>query len=178
VGGAVPAFGIVPDTIDFLFTAAEIPFGKSTTTDLGFAAAGLAGTFLPVLGDGPAAAAKIATRAARNADEALDAAEGMFSLTSRGWQGYPAGVPKPEGPFRLVEGAEYTRARAAANTANNQIRIAQGLRGQPVDVHEIQPVRFGGSPIDSANKIIIDRDIHRQQVTPWWNQLMQRLTGE
>ena len=67
VGGAVPAFGIVPDAIDSVFTAAEIPFGKSTTTDLGFAAAGLAGTFLPIFGDGPAAAAKIAARAARNA---------------------------------------------------------------------------------------------------------------
>jgi hypothetical protein len=52
--------------------------------------------------------------------------EGSFSITD--WSGYPAGVPKPTGPFRLVEGAEYDTARAAANQANNNIRLQQGLR--------------------------------------------------
>jgi hypothetical protein len=77
----------------------------------------------------------------------------------------------------LVEGVEYENARAAANSANNQIRLQQSLRGKPVDVHEIQPVKFGGSPTDPANKVILDRAIHRQQVTPWWNQLLRELTG-
>ncbi|HXC36678.1 MAG TPA: hypothetical protein VNV43_12435 [Candidatus Acidoferrales bacterium] len=86
---------------------------------------------------------------------------GSFSIAD--WSGYPAGVPKPAGQFRLIEGAEYDAARAAANQANNKIRIQQGLRGQPVDVHEIQPVKFGGSPTDPANKIILDRSLHRQQ---------------
>ena len=104
-------------------------------------------------------------------------AEGSFSITPHGWQGYPAGVPKPAGPFRLLEGAEYDAARSAANSANNQIRVQQGLRGQPVDVHEIQPVKFGGSATDPANKLILDRATHRQQVTPWWNQLMRDITG-
>jgi len=102
-------------------------------------------------------------------------AEGSFSITD--WSGYPAGVPKPAGPLRLVEGAEYDAARAAANQANNEIRLQQGLRGQPVDVHEIQPVKFGGSPTDPANKIILDRTLHRKQVTPWWNQLQRDLQG-
>jgi hypothetical protein len=104
-------------------------------------------------------------------------AEGSFSITEHGWQGYPAGVPKPAGPFRLIEGAEYDAARSAANSANNQIRLQQGLRGQPVDVHELKPVKFGGSATNPANKLIMDRATHRQQVTPWWNQLMRDITG-
>ena len=53
----------------------------------------------------------------------------------------------------------------------------QGLNGQPVDIHEVQPVKFGGSPTDPANKVILDRTLHRQQVTPWWNQFQRNLDG-
>lgn len=74
-----------------------------------------------------------------------------------------------------MEDAEYDAARAAANRANAGIRSEQGLVGKPVDVHEIQPVKFGGSPTDSTNKVILPRDIHRQQVTPWRNQLQNGL---
>jgi hypothetical protein len=98
---------------------------------------------------------------------------GVFSISD--WTGYPQGVSRPQGPFRMVEGAEYDAARTAANNANRVIRRAQGLVGQRVDVHEIQPVKFGGSPTDSANKVVLPRDLHRQQVTPWWNQLQTDL---
>jgi hypothetical protein len=98
---------------------------------------------------------------------------GEFSIVD--WSGYP-NVPKPQGPFRLIEGAEYDAARSAANVSNNKIRQDQGLVGKPVDIHETQPVKFGGSPTDPANKLILPRDIHRQQVTPWWNQLQRDLT--
>lgn len=100
---------------------------------------------------------------------------GEFNIID--WKGYPAGVPKPSGPVRLVEGAEYDAARKAANSANNNIRQQNNLRGQPVDVHEIQPVKFGGSATDPANKIILDRSTHRQEVTPWWNQLQKDVGG-
>jgi len=72
VGGAVPVLGIFPDAIDFVFTAAEIPFGKSTTTDLGFATAGVLATAFPG-GDQAVGLAKVARVTARNADEALAA---------------------------------------------------------------------------------------------------------
>jgi len=100
-----------------------------------------------------------------------DVPSGSFSISD--WSTYPAGVPRPQGPLRIVEGAEYDAARAAADKANAAIRKEQGLVGQPVDVHEIQPVKFGGSPTDSANKVNLPRDVHRQQVTPWWNQLQK-----
>jgi len=99
--------------------------------------------------------------------------DGSFSISD--WSGYPAGVPKPQGPFQILEGAEYDAARDAANEANSAFRRQQGLVGQPVDVHEIQPVKFGGSATDPANKIVLDRALHRQQVTPWWNKLQSDL---
>ncbi|WLI06909.1 Hint domain-containing protein [Pseudomonas sp. FP597] len=104
---------------------------------------------------------------------AIDLPEGSFSISD--WTGYPAGVPVPQGPFRLLEGAEYNAARNAANKANSTFRREQGLIGEPVDVHEINPVKFGGSPTESTNKVILPRDVHRQQVTPWWNQLQKDL---
>ena len=66
-GGAIPGFGVVPDVIDWLYTAAELPFGKSTKTDLALATAGILATVAPVVGDGPAAAAKVALRVSRAA---------------------------------------------------------------------------------------------------------------
>jgi filamentous hemagglutinin len=101
---------------------------------------------------------------------------GAFSISN--WNGYPAGVPKPQGTFRLLEGAEYTSARDAANTANKAIRKEQGLVGLDVDVHEVKPVKFNGSPTDPGNKLVLPRDVHRQQVTPWWNQLMRDISGQ
>ncbi|MBB6066474.1 hypothetical protein HNR76_003055, partial [Pseudoxanthomonas broegbernensis] len=96
---------------------------------------------------------------------------GSFSISD--WTGYPSGVPRPQGPFRIVEGTEYDAARTVANKANSAIRRDQGLVGQPVDIHEVQPVKFGGSPTDPANKVVLPRDIHRRQVTPWWNKLQK-----
>ena len=100
---------------------------------------------------------------------------GEFNIVD--WKGYPDGVPKPTGPVRLVEGAEYEAARKAANSANSKIRRDNNLTGQAVDVHEVQPVKFGGSPTDPANKVILDRSLHRQEVTPWWNELQKDVGG-
>ena len=97
-------------------------------------------------------------------------AEGSFSITEHGWRGYPEGLPRPQGPFRIIEGAEYEAARKAANQANQTIRKADpgSLIGK--EIYEIQPVKFGGSPTDPTNKISLPANIHRQDVTPWWNR--------
>ena len=65
IAGAVPFLGIVPDAIDLAYTAAELPFGKSSKTDLAFATAGIAATAAPFIGDGAAAALKMSARVAR-----------------------------------------------------------------------------------------------------------------
>jgi len=63
--------------------------------------------------------------------------------------GYPGGIPQPGGPFRLLEGTEYESARNAANQANQALHRADpSLAG--TEIHEIQPVKFGGNPIDPA----------------------------
>ncbi|MHA6194721.1 LysM peptidoglycan-binding domain-containing protein [Pseudomonas wadenswilerensis] len=100
---------------------------------------------------------------------------GEFSITD--WGGYPEGVPKPGGTFRLLDGEEYKAARNAAKRANRVIRADQELGGVPVDIHEIKPVKFGGSPVEIENKVILPRDVHMRQVTPWWNRLQKDIGG-
>ena len=102
-------------------------------------------------------------------------AEGSFSITQQGWKGYPKGLPKPEGPFRILEGAEYEAARKAANQVNQTIRRADPKAAIGKEIHEIQPVKFGGSPTDPVNKIRLPSNEHRQQVTPWWNKLLRAM---
>ncbi|ESY29440.1 hypothetical protein NKH34_15020 [Mesorhizobium sp. M1148] len=103
---------------------------------------------------------------------ALDLPSGSFSMSD--WADYPiAVVPKPDGLFIRLEGTQQKAARKAADQANRIIRQERGLVGQPVDVHEIKPVKFGGSPTDPSNKVILPREVHQQQVTPWWNKLLK-----
>lgn len=63
--GGFPVLGAIPDTVDFFYTAGEIPFGQSTLLDLGMATGGLGATLLPIGGDQGMAALKISTRTAR-----------------------------------------------------------------------------------------------------------------
>ncbi len=99
--------------------------------------------------------------------------EGSFSIVD--WSGYPANLPKPTGPFRLLEGAEYDAARAEANAANRAMHQADpSLNG--LQLHEIQPVKFGGSPTDPLNKIPLTPQQHAPATT-WWNQLQRNLEG-
>jgi hypothetical protein len=69
---------------------------------------------------------------------------GSFSISD--WSGHPSGAPQPTGPFRLIEGAEYDSARSAANSANRTIRQADPDTYAGQQIHEIQPVKFGGTP--------------------------------
>jgi RHS repeat-associated protein len=102
---------------------------------------------------------------------AVDYPEGSFPI--RDWEGYPEGVPQPEGPFRLLEGQEYQTARQAANKANRAMHVADpSLAGK--QIHEIKPVKFGGSATDAANKVPLPRPEHTP-VTNWWNKLMRDL---
>ena len=100
--------------------------------------------------------------------------EGSFSISN--WSNYPAGVPKPTGPFRLIGGEEYDAARSAANSANRALHKADPLF-DGLQLHEIQPVKFGGSPTDPLNKIPLTPAEHAP-VTSWWNQLQRSLEGK
>jgi hypothetical protein len=101
---------------------------------------------------------------------------GEFSIID--WSRYPAGLPQPAGLFRLLSGAEYAQARAAANVTNAAIRQELPLWSNAgLEWHEIQPVKFGGSPTDLANKIPLPSSFHRSQVTPWWNAFQRGMGG-
>lgn len=63
--GAIPLFGVGADLIDLGLTAIEYPFGKSDGWDLGLGAVSILATLTPGPGDGAAAAAKMARRAAK-----------------------------------------------------------------------------------------------------------------
>jgi toxin YxiD len=92
-------------------------------------------------------------------------------------EGYPINpkVPKPEGPLRLLQGAEKDAARKAANNANRAAhRADSNLKG--MQIHEIQPVKFGGSPTNPANKVPLTPQEH-SPFTTWWRQLQRDLEG-
>jgi hypothetical protein len=96
---------------------------------------------------------------------------GDFSIFD--WTGYPEG-PKPTGPFRVAEGPEYRAALKAKNAANNAAHRANlSLKG--LEIHEINPVKFGGSPTDVANKVALPKEIH-VDFTKWWAQLLRDLS--
>lgn len=96
-------------------------------------------------------------------------AEGSFSIIN--WKGYPNLGFKPTGPFRLLEGAEYADARTLANKTNAAIhKNAPYLKS--LQIHEIIPVKFGGSPTDYLNKIYLTPSQHAEY-TNFWNSLMR-----
>jgi len=104
--------------------------------------------------------------------------EGSFSIVD--WTGYPAGMPRPTGPVRVLAGEEYAAARALANETNAGIRAANGLEGTGLHIHEIQPVKFGGSPTDPANKMLLPAAQHIGPggVHPqFWTPLLRWVTG-
>jgi RHS repeat-associated protein len=110
---------------------------------------------------------------ARAADEAPTLPEGFFSI--RDWSGYPHGVPRPEGPFRLLTGEEYRNARDTADIANRAMRAANPTEFIGKQIHEIHPLKFGGSPTDPANKVPLPTDFHQNVVTPWWNRMQRSI---
>ncbi|PFE05273.1 hypothetical protein COE15_05615 [Bacillus cereus] len=73
----------------------------------------------------------------------------------------------------FTEIEEYNQARKAANSANRKIhRENPEFKGK--QIHEIHPVRYGGSPTDLANKIPLSPPEH-YQYNNYWNRLMREL---
>jgi hypothetical protein len=101
-------------------------------------------------------------------------AEGSFSISD--WPGYPSNLSRPAGPFRLLNGDEYDAARAAANNANRALREADPAAYAGKQIHEIQPIKFGGSPTDPTNKIALTPAQHAAATT-WWNRLLRNLSN-
>ena len=155
LGGMKAVGNLVPDTATLLnrginlLTGSNIPdaprFGAANVDEAqGMEAAGVMMLLSPIAEAGTARIATAAETVSGTTEQALKS--GSFSITD--WTGYPAGVPKPPAgsTFRLVEGTEYQTARTAANQANQAIRQADPAAYAGKEIHEISPVKFGGSP--------------------------------
>jgi RHS repeat-associated protein len=97
--------------------------------------------------------------------------DGVFSILD--WTGYPGGLPKPDGPFKILEGAEQKAARKLADRVNRAIhaRLPHLLGSQ---IHEIHPVNFGGSPTSLINKRALLPGEHKL-FNKWWGTLKRNL---
>ncbi len=121
----------------------------------------------------PAAQAAAATTApGTSAGAATPMPPGSFSVSN--WDGYPAGFPRPTGPFRLLTGSEYEAARKAANKANAALHRTERDQYQGKEIHEIHPVKFGGSPTDNSNKVALSRAEHAK-ITAFWNHKLRNM---
>lgn len=101
--------------------------------------------------------------------------DGTYSIND--WTGYHEALPKPDPPFSLRTDADQILARKQADAANKVVRSDARAAGadnlKEMQVHEIKPVKHGGSPTGLDNKVLLPTEIHKE-VTAWWGDI-QRL---
>ena len=75
-------------------------------------------------------------------------------------------LPRPSGPFRVVEGVEAEAAFTRARLANRALlaRYEELIGSELVEVH---PVLLGGDPETIENKRAVDGQTHRELVAFW-----------
>ena len=91
------------------------------------------------------------------------------------WEGYPD-APRPKGPFRVLESDEYTNARKLANKTNRNLH-KQNPELDGLQIHEMHPVKFGGSPTNIDNKIALTSKEYAKY-TIFWNRKLKELKGK
>ena len=64
------------------------------------------------------------------------------------------------------------KTSGADKFTNNNMRSADPYyANNRLEIHEIEPVKMGGSPTDINNKTAIQSQVHRRYVTLWWNKI-------
>ena len=105
--------------------------------------------------------------------EIIDHKTGTFKIDD--WSAYPDGLcsfTSKNKIWTFLEGEEYEIARKKANGANRNLRKSDNYYSDNrLEIHEVEPVKFGGSPADLTNKTAIQGQAHRKYVTPWWNKI-------
>ena len=96
--------------------------------------------------------------------------DGEIEITD--WDGYPENGPKPDGKLKLLEGDDYKSAKKQINAANRKYH-RQHPECNGMDIHEVYPVKFGGSPTDVNNKLPLDPTEH-QKYTNFWNSIQRK----
>ena len=109
--------------------------------------------------------------------EIVDEEKGTFII--KDWSDYPddyVPVPDQNKVWTFLEGDEYNSARDSANIFNRNMRAADPYyANNGLEIHEIEPVKMGGSPTDINNKTAIQSQVHRRYVTPWWSKIKKGL---
>lgn len=100
--------------------------------------------------------------------------DGLISFEDIDWKGYPSGVPKPSGPFRIVEGDEYEEARKRANAANKELHDEHPEWANR-EIHDVHPIKFGGDPEAPSNKFPLSHKKH-QECSNFWNRVRKDQT--
>jgi RHS repeat-associated protein len=101
--------------------------------------------------------------------------DGSFSIPTWYQELYPKrALPLPRGPYRLLQGGAYDNALADKKAANAVYRDAREIRGIDFQVHEILPVKFGGSPTDPLNKVVLPTHVHSEYTT-WWRRIQDHV---
>jgi hypothetical protein len=77
-----------------------------------------------------------------------------------------SGLPRPSGPFRVLEGVEAEAAFARARSANRTL-LAQHQELIGFELVEVHPVLLGGEPETIENKRAVDGQTHRELVAFW-----------
>ena len=122
---------------------------------------------------GESAACEVAESGSSSIVEIVDEEKGTFII--KDWSDYPddyVPVPDQNKVWTFLEGDEYNSARDSANIFNRNMRAADPYyANNGLEIHEIEPVKMGGSPTDINNKTAIQSQVHRRYVTPWWNKI-------
>ncbi|MBL8389360.1 MAG: DNA/RNA non-specific endonuclease [Hydrogenophaga sp.] len=196
--GAFPVLGAIPDGIDVLYTAAEIPFGQSTYIDLGLASGGFASSVVPGLDQG-LAFGRVSSRTLRVigelGDEVVDApkvdnvvyapqgSKGNWDSAINAGKG---GTYSPNTAFVLDNGHTYRTdslgrvEEVAGNLSNNKAarnsyqQICAGSKGcSGDDGGHLIASALGGAG-DGINLVPQSATLNRQD----WKDMENYLRGE
>ena len=122
-------------------------------------------------------------RKTSNRIEIISKEKGTFRI--KDWSDYPdeyIRVPDKNKIWTYLQGKDYINARNGANSVNKSIRSKDSYYTlNRLEIHEVEPVKFGGSPTDLNNKAAIQSQAHRKYVTPWWRSIqseVERLLGD
>lgn len=63
------------------------------------------------------------------------------------------------------------------NNKNNNEDSKPKYPHKGMQIHEVQPVIFGGDPVDPQNKVFLTRQQHAEIVT-WWNYKLREVKNE
>ena len=77
-----------------------------------------------------------------------------------------SGLPRPSGPFRVLEGVEARTAVTRARSANRAL-LARYEELVGFELIEVHPVLLGGDPEAIENKRAVDGQTHRELVAFW-----------